>query len=438
MWVRAWLIAGAIVAVSGCDRAPEVAPPRVAREADDAKAAGDTASSGETPPPEVRTRVLAPPVEWSDRMQAAVEGANRFAVALHRLRAADGGNRFCSPFSLHAALTMTAVGARGATLDELRAVLHLPDAEGPAAVGDLARYYAAGSPHYELAVSSALWGQTGLAWNDRFVTLLDEQFAAGFRTADFAADPDGEREGINAAVAAATRGRIAALVPRGAITPLSRLCLTNAIFFKGSWQTTFAGEATSPQPFRRPDGSTTPVPLMHRKGTEAHLAGDGFQLLALPYVGADLEMVVILPASAEGLPALEDRLDAARLAEWRAAAEQVDVSIWLPRFRLDDRLDARAVLGSLGVATLFVPGSADLTGMTESERLAVAAVLHQAFVEVNEEGTEAAAATAVIANAPGPPPPRRVEFRADRPFLFLIRDVRHGTILFLGRHAEPP
>ncbi|MBM3956061.1 MAG: serpin family protein [Planctomycetes bacterium] len=437
MWVRAWLIAGAIVAVSGCDRAPEVAPPRVAHEADDTKAAGATASSGETPPPEVRTRVLAPPVEWSDRMQAAVEGANRFAVALHRLRAADGGNRFCSPFSLHAALAMTAAGARGATLDELRAVLHLPDAEGPAAVGDLARYYAAGSPHYELAVSSALWGQTGLAWNDRFVTLLDEHFAAGFRTADFAADPERERQRVNADVAAATRGRIAALVPPGSFTALTRLCLTNAIFFKGSWRTTFAERATAPQSFHRADGSTVAVPLMHRTGTEAHLAGDAFQLLALPYEGGELEMVILLPAEAGALPALEARLDAGAVAEWRIAAEQVDVSIWLPRFRLDDRLDARAVLGSLGVATLFVPGSADLTGMTESERLAVAAVLHQAFVEVNEEGTEAAAATAVIANAPGPPPPRRVEFRADRPFLFLIRDVRHGTILFVGRYAEP-
>lgn len=437
MWFRAVLVAVAVVAFTGCD-GPR--PDDVRRGGKASGAAQRTATADDPDRRSIGAAIdpVAAPVAWSERMQAAADGANRFAIALHRLRAAEGGNRFCSPFSLHAALAMTAVGARGETLDQLRATLHLPDdAEGLAAVGDIARFYAAGSPSYDLAVSSVLWGQSGLAWHGAFVSLLDERFGAGFRTADFAADPDGERERINAAVATATRGRIATLVPRGALTPLSRLCLTNAVFFKGAWQTTFAEEATSPQPFRRADGATTPVPLMHRKGTAAHRAGDGFQLLALPYVGADLEMVVILPATADGLPALEARLDAARLAEWREAAEEVDVSIWLPRFRLQDRLDALATLRGLGVTALFVPGRADLTGMTESERLAVGAVLHEAFVEVNEEGTEAAAATAVIANAPGPPPPRRVEFRADRPFLFLIRDVRSGTILFLGRYTEP-
>lgn len=437
MWFRARLVAVAVVSFAGCD-SPR--PDDVRRAGNASREEQRTATAADPDMRSIGATVdpVSVPVVWSERMQVAADGANRFAVGLHRLRAAEGGNRFCSPFSLHAALAMTAVGARGETLDQLRATLHLPDdAEGLAAVGDVARFYAAGSRSYDLAVASALWGQSGLAWNGTFVAVLRDRFGAGFRTADFAADPDGERERINAAVATATRGRIATLVPRGAITPLSRLCLTNAVFFKGAWQTTFAEEATSPQPFRRADGSTTPVPLMHRTGTEAHLAGDGFQLLALPYVGADLEMVVLLPASAEGLPALEARLDAGRIAEWRAAAEEVDVSMWLPRFRLQDRLDALATLRGLGVTALFVPGSADLTGMTESERLAVGAVLHEAFVEVNEDGTEAAAATAVIANAPSPPPPRRVEFRADRPFVFLIRDVRRGTILFLGRHAEP-
>ncbi|MFM8282229.1 MAG: serpin family protein [Planctomycetaceae bacterium] len=424
------VVALAVGMAPGCDRAP--VRPRMRADTGAAQAAAETTTAVVAVRAE---RSPAPPVPWTTAMQEVADGANRFAIALHRARAGDAGDRFCSPFSLHAALAMTKAGARGATEDELRAALHLPAADGLAAAGDLARFYGARSGAYQLAVASALWGQADIAWNPAFVTLLDERFGAGFRPADFAADPYGQRSRINAAVAADTGGRIAQLVPDGAVTALTRLCLTNAITFKGSWATTFDAAATSPQPFHRADGSSVPLPLMHRDGRESHFQGDGFQVLALPYEGDDIEMVVLLPATADGLAALEAELDADRLARWRAEAESVEVSIRLPRFRLRDRLSAERVLRGLGVGKLFEFGTADLTGMTPTERLAVGAVLHEAFVEVDEEGTVAAAATVVITNAPGPPPPRRVEFRADRPFVFLIRDVHHGTILFLGRYT---
>lgn len=430
MTTREWVGSLVTCVAIGCGRTEPVVPRTAEAGAGSGRVAAKVAD--DVPP----ARPVAPP-PWSPEMQGVADGVNQFALDLHRLRATSGGNAFCSPFSLHAALAMTAVGARGTTLDELRGPLRLPEADGLVAAGDLARHYGAGSPGCELSVASALWGQDGVAWKHDFLATLDERFNAGFRTADFAADPERERQRINADVAEVTHGLIGSLVPPGTLTPLTRLCLTNAIYFKGSWLTTFDAEATSPQPFHRPDGSAEPVLLMHRTGTEAHFAGDGFQLLALPYVGGELEMVVLLPATADGLDALEARLDAAMLAEWRAAAGRVEVSIWLPRFRLRDSFNAVATLRTLGVAALFDTDRADLSGMTEAERLAVGAVIHEAFVDVNEEGTEAAAATAVIANLPSPPPPRRVEFRADRPFLFLIRDARHGTILFLGRCVAP-
>jgi serpin B len=148
-------------------------------------------------------------------------------------------------------------------------------------------------------------------------------------------------------------------------------------------------------------------------------------------------MVVLLPREPDGLAAIEDRFTAETLEEWRRAAAAADVDLWLPRFRLDDRFEPVRELEALGMRACFAPGAADLTGMTTTERLSVSRVIHQAFVAVDEEGTEAAAATAVIANAPAPPPPKPVEFRADRPFVFLIRDAHHGTILFLGRLSEP-
>jgi len=365
-------------------------------------------------------------------------GSNRFAIDLYRQLRTDHENLFFSPFSIHAALAMTATGARGATLEQLVAVLHLPaDAEALLAAGDLGRFYAAADRPYTLATANALWGQAGLAWDEGFRTALAERFGTGFEEADFQNRPEEERQRINAWVAARTEGRIGALLPAGAVSELTRLCLASAIFFKGNWAEQFDIAATSPQPFHRADGPPAEVPLMHRRGRYDHARLDGFQLLAIPYRGQELEMVVVLPEAPDGLAAVEEQLTAEALLAWRRGGERIEVDLWLPRFRLDDGFDPVRHLEALGLIDLFKIGTADLAGMTKTERLSVSRVLHKALVIVDEEGTEAAAATAVIANAPGPPPPKPVEFRADRPFLFLIRDARHDTILFLGRFTGP-
>lgn len=376
-----------------------------------------------------------PPVAWSEETARVADGADRYALDHYRLLADGAGDLVFSPFSIHAALAMTACGARGETLAQLRSALHLPEGDRLADAGDLARFYGSGERPYDLAVASALWGQEGVAWQPDFVALLADRFSAGFQEADFTADPDGSRQRVNAWVSERTANRIPALLAAGTILPTTRIVLANAIYFKGRWAGQFDPALTTMEPFHRADAPDVTVPLMHRKGRERHLAGDGFQLLILPYVGRDLEMVVLLPSTPDGLPALEARLEPEALAEWTRTAEPVEVDIRLPRFRIErpSGTSMNGSLAALGIRDLFDLGACDLSGMTAAEKLVVAAVIHQAFVEVNEEGTEAAAATAVIGNAPAPPPPRPVEFRADRPFLFIIRDAAHGTILFMGR-----
>ena len=419
------------IVVTGCSRSVPPVPPR-------SDVAATAAATNTTTTSVSRPTSNAPSPPWSAAMAPVAAGSNRFAIDLYHQLRTDQDNLFFSPFSILSALSMTATGARGATLEQLVGVLHLPaDAEARLAAGDLGRFYAAADRPFTLATATALWGQSGLAWDEGFRTALAERFGAGFEEADFKSRPEEERQRINAWVAARTEGRIGTLLPAGAVSELTRLCLASAIYFKGNWAEQFDVAATSPQPFHRADGTVAEVSLMHRHGRYDHARLNGFQLLAIPYRGHDLEMVVLLPEAPQGLSAVDEQLTAEAILAWRREAERVEVDLWLPRFRLDNGFEPVRHLEGLGLTDLFRPGTADLTGMTTNERLSVSRVLHKAFVVVDEEGTEAAAATAVIANAPGPPPPKPVEFRADRPFLFLIRDARHDTILFLGRFTGP-
>jgi serpin B len=389
--------------------------------------------------------VYSPP-RWTGDMQTAADANNRFALDLYAQLRGEPGNLFLSPYGAHAALAMTATGARGATRDQLAAALHLPP-DGPAALaaGDLGRYYARPRRDVELSVANALWGQAGLPWRPEFRAALADRSGAGFREADFAADPDAERERINRWAEEATRGRVKELLRDGAVTGSHRLVLANAVYFKGAWQKPFDPNRTVLDGFTLPDGTTTLVPMMRRaSGFRWHVeegpAGHrdpGFQLAELPYEGGELSMVVLLPGQHDGLPALEARLSADALAGWLAAARDAgDADLYLPRFRLEpDALMLTEQLRQLGVVAAFDPAAADFGGLhAGGGRLFVGCVVQKAFVDVSEEGTEAAAVTAVAVEPLSAAPP---DFRADRPFLFLIRDARRGTILFMGRVQKP-
>ncbi len=383
-----------------------------------------------------------PPVEWSADIQAVAEGNNRFALDLYaKLREAENGNLFFSPYSIHTALGMTATGAKGNTRDQMVKVLHLPaDEQKALASGDLGRYYASAGKPYELNVANALWAQSGFPWKPEFLAVQKERFGASFQEADFRTNPEGERVRINQWVEEKTRDKIKDLLRPGDVRDNTRMVLANAIYFKGKWTEKFDKNHTKDAPFHLADRSTVPVQLMSNFSQNEfnYAEGDRFQLLEMLYQGNELSMVIVLPRTADGLPGFEKELTSEKLAGWMKQARVEKVYVALPRFKLLQRFAPRSQLKAMGMTDAFDETKADFSGMA-SEKLFISAVIHKAFVDVNEEGTEAAAATAIIMATPVsvqiPVPPKL--FRADHPFLFLIRDVKHGTILFLGRVMNP-
>ncbi len=376
-------------------------------------------------------------------MDDVVRGNNRFAFELLGKVGAKPGNLIVSPYSISSALAMTSLGARGATLDQMAATLHLPSGGGPATETAFAALHqrldgpdAAKRP-YRLAVANALWGQRGLDYRPEFLRRAEAGFGAGLRPVDFLSDPAGSRLEINAWVEAKTGDKIKDLLSSSDITPGTDLILTNAIYFKGTWTNPFPKSATHDQPFS--DGTTSkPVPTMHRTGSMGYFDGGSFQALDLPYAGDDLSMVILLPKPVDGLPALEAAMTAEAVDGWLAKLARTQVRASIPRFKVESAAKLSGPLASLGMKLPFSP-EADFSGMAEGRPLHISAVVHKAFAEVNEEGTEAAAATGVVMTrslAMAAPTPL-VVFQADHPFSFLIRDLKSGSILFVGRVTVP-
>jgi serpin B len=395
------------------------------------------AAQGDAPPDS--------PPPWTDDMQSVADGGNRFALDLYGKLREEKGNLFLSPYSVHAALAMTATGAKSTTRDEMVKVLHLPADEGKIlAAGDLGRYYAHPRTDYELSVANALWGQGGFPWRPEWLAAQRERFGAGFHEADFEKDKSGAIAQINRWVDEQTRGKIRDIlkpddVPVYERAQLTRMVLTNAIYFKGQWTEEFKKSTTHDAPFHLAGGGSVPVPLMSRTGEYRYADLGNFQALEMPYRGGDLSMVVLLPRKPDGLPELEKRFTADNWTTWLGKLMSAEVQVSIPRFKLEQRFEPDVHLKALGLTAAYDPKVSDFSGMTTlaNPELFISKVIHQAFVDVNEEGTEAAAATAVVVAQPASArAPARV-FRADRPFLFLIRDTKHGTILFLGRVTNP-
>lgn len=373
-------------------------------------------------------------------------GNTAFGMDLYAHLAAAPGNLFLSPFSISAALAMAAAGARGDTLAEMRKVLRFPGdpAATHAAFGKLFKAVttpdAVGKPAYELSVANALWAQKGYPWRAAYKQTVSAIYGAGLFDVDFVGNPEAARGQINHWVEGQTRDKIKDLLAKGIVTTDTRLVLTNAIYFKGTWASTFDKDATRDLPFRLADGGKVDAPLMFRKGGYSYTEGDGFQALELPYKGNRLGMVVVLPAAPDGLPAVEKALTGDALAKTLANLKyEREVLVHLPRFKAEKSFNLNEPLKALGMKAAFTP-AADFGGMSDGgPSLSVSDVVHKAFVDVNETGTEAAAATAVVVgltSAPAQPPKPKV-FRADRPFLFLIRDRQTNSVLFLGRLTHP-
>lgn len=372
---------------------------------------------------------------------ALAEGNNRFALALHqRMQAAQPtANVFYSPFSVSNALVMTYAGSRGETEKQMAAALQFAgpqDALHRDFSALLAALNGGKEKGYRLEIANALWGQQGYSFEKPFLELTDRYYQGSFQTLDFAGDTENSRRAINQWVEQRTDNKIKELLKQGDLSYLTRLVLTNAVYFKGDWQKPFRADRTHEQPFRLGDGRTVNAPLMTQSDSFAYAEREGLQLLELPYVGGDLAMLVLLPnGSAADLVAA---LSTEQLRELRAQLTLRQVEVTLPKFKFATRyyLDSDALLPALGMRDAFDQQRADFSGINGRRDLAISHVIHQAMIEVNEQGSEAAASTAVVIGLKSMPM-HPTEFRADHPFLFLIVHKPTDSILFMGTVNDP-
>lgn len=384
----------------------------------------------------------------ADPAAAAVAGKaiDAFGLDLYRRVAAGdpGKGLVISPASIAIALAMARAGARGETATQMDAVLRgLGSDEGATGINALDQALAARSGSFKardnashdlaLRIANAPFAQRDTAFESSFLDALASRFGAGVRLVDYKTDTEGARRQINGWVDDATEKRIPELLTPGILDALTRLVLVNAIYLKAPWETAFTPDATEPAPFTRLDGSTADVPTMSLQESFQYADGPGWRAVELPYVGGSLAMTLIVP---DDMAAFEEQLDADSFAALTAALGPHEVDLAVPRFEIETKADLAALLGELGMPLAFDPDRADFSGMTVQEQLFIAHVVHQANISVDEKGTEAAAATGVVMEATAMPA-EVVRMHVDRPFLFALRDLPTGTILFLGRVLDP-
>lgn len=378
---------------------------------------------------------------------AVAAGNNRFALDIYRQlnsSAKPGSNLLVSPFSISTALAMTYAGARGNTAQQMASVLgfSLPDDRVHSAFGELMRDLDVDREGYDLNVANRLFGQSGYPFKSPFLETTGRDYGAPLESLNFAADPESARQHINGWVEDQTNDKIKDLLPSGSITEETRLVLTNAVYFNGAWKYKFDEQFTKEETFYPAPGKQSLVSMMLQQEKLPYAESSDFQMLELPYAGDDLSMVVILPRERDGLAALEASLTNERLDSALADLRERQINVFLPKFTFDASFKLSDTLKDMGMTDVFDESAADLTGIAESpwEKLVVKEVLHKAFIDVNEEGTEAAAATAVVVVAVSScvcAPQEPKTFRADHPFLFALRDRHSGSLLFMGRVMNP-
>jgi serpin B len=368
-----------------------------------------------------------------------VSGNNTFALDLYRKLAEEKGNLFLSPYSISSALAMTYAGARKETARQMVTTLHfnLSQERLHPAFYSLSKLLQPTGKDYQLSIANALWGQKGYKFMKDFLDITNKYYEAGFKEVDYIDDVAREqtRQMINKWVEEQTNDKIKNLIGPRDLTYLTRLVLTNAIYFKGKWELQFKPENTKIMPFYITEKDTVDTPIMYQRAEFKYTEDNDVQVLELPYAGGDLSMVIILPKFNIPLSRIEEDLSMERLESWLSELSKQEVDVYIPRFKLESRFILNEPLQKLGMVDAFDEDLADFSGMTTQSKLHISKVIHQSFVEVNEEGTEAAAATAVIMGTKAVI--FRPVFQANRPFIFLIRNLRSGSILFIGRLVEP-
>jgi len=383
-----------------------------------------------------------------------VDGNNKFALELFAKLQNTKGNLFFSPYSISSALAMTYAGARNQTESQMAEVLHFPVSANKKTdsaskflldkqqfntkfgklIKDLNNRGQKGA--YTLTIANALWGQKGYGFVKEFLELIENNYDGRLNEVDFVRAAENARKTINAWVKKKTNGKITNLISPGVLNSMTRLVLTNAIYFKGNWAQQFKENRTQVAPFTLADGNKIDVAMMNQKADFGYMETDTFQALELPYVNRELSMVILLPKKFDALDEFEKTLTSENLIQWLAKMHKREVVVFVPKFKMTSQFSLASMLKSMGMEDAFSL-SADFSGINSKRDLFISAVIHKAYVEVNEEGTEAAAATGAVMKLTSVGPAPLPVFRADHPFLFLIRDNMTGSILFIGRVVNP-
>jgi serpin B len=388
-----------------------------------------------------------PSVPAVDDSQATTEGLgavvnanNQFALELYsKLNEKDDGNIFFSPYSISTALAMTYEGAKGQTADEMQKVFHFPEDANVRrpAFAKIYNLLNSGSKDYKLNTANALWAQKDYAFLPEYLGLVEKYYGGRTTNLDFIGETEKSRQIINTWVEEQTNDKIKDIIPPGTLSSLTRLVLTNAIYFKGTWVKEFEKSKTKEQNFKVSADKNVQVPMMRRTDKDAkfnYYENEELQVLEMLYKGEELSMLVLLPKD-DNLQKLEDSLTLEKIAEWKNGLSERKIDVYMPKFTFETKYFMANTLAEMGMPIAFSPEQADFSGMTGNRNLFISAVIHQAFVEVNEEGTEAAAATIVVMGKTSAGP--MDYFRADHPFIFIIQERETGSILFIGRVVDP-
>jgi len=378
-----------------------------------------------------------------EQMTVLVDGNSSFAVDLYQRLRVSEGNLFFSPYSISAALALAYGGARGQTEKQIARTAHFDldqNAFHPA-FGALQRRLSVVQKRadFKLVTASSLWPQKNYRFLDTYFTLTKENYGVSITPVDYVNAAEAARKHINLWVEDKTERKVKDLIPENMLDNLTRLVLVNAVYFKSAWMGEFDVKKTKNDRFVVSANRKVTVPMMTEMTMANYAETQDAQILVLPYSLDVASLVVLLPKNVDGLKQLEDGLTVANLKQWREQAHTREVKVSLPRFTVRSRFALGDVLEAMGMTDAFRYPAADFSGIADTRELFIGAVIHEAFVEVNEKGTEAAAATAMVLDGgvPVSQPEPPVVFRADHPFLFLIQDTETGTILFLGRLTDP-
>ncbi len=383
------------------------------------------------------------PLATDSELTDLVRGNNAFAFGLYqKLREEESGNLFYSPYSISLALAMTYAGARDETERQMSNALHFTlsqDKLHPAFNAldlQLASRGEGSSGQdgkgFRLNIANAIWGQHGYAFLQNFLDKLAENYGAGMRIANFIEAPEDSRVTINDWVAQQTEEKIQDLIPSGAINPLTRLVLTNAIYFNAAWLSPFDEKSTAAGDFHLLTGNSIKVPMMRQTESFGYARDTGYQAVELLYDGSEISMVILLPDKGT-FDTFEKSLNAELISQISKDLRRQRIDLTMPSFEFEAQFKLGATLKKMGMSDAFDPQLADFSGMDGTKGLSISDVFHKAFVLVNENGTEAAAATGVVIGVTSLPP----RVAVDRPFIFLIRDIATKTTLFVGRVMDP-